>query len=172
MIFTNAKNIFITTFHAAWIYKRFCENIFLVMLKKDIDLLEKVQRKAARWVFSDYKYTTSVTRLLKDLNWKSLADRRQNQRLTLFHKIHTGGVNLNFKENFGLNYASRVTRAGSSLNSKGEYQSVKLSRPGANKTPLLKSAIIWTIPAWNSLPGSVSSSASTVSFKSALERLP
>ena len=49
-------------------------------LKKDIDLLEKVQRKAARWVFSDYKYTTSVTRLLKDLNWKSLADRRQNQR--------------------------------------------------------------------------------------------
>ena len=64
-------------------------------LKKDIDLLEKVQWKAAWWVFSDYKYTTSVTRLLKDLNWKPLADRRQNQRLTLFHKIHTGGVNLN-----------------------------------------------------------------------------
>ena len=58
-------------------------------LKKDIDPLEKVQRKAAPWVFSDYKYTTSATRLLKDLNWKQLADRRQNQRLTLFHKIDT-----------------------------------------------------------------------------------
>ena len=121
-------------------------------LKKDIDLLEKVQRKAAQWVFSDYKYTTSVTRLLKDLNWKPLTDRRQNQRLTFCHKIHTGGVNLNF---FGLNYVSRVTQAGSSLNSEGEYQSVNLSRPGANKTSLLKSAIIRTIPAWNSLPGSV-----------------
>ena len=141
-------------------------------LKKDIDLLEKVQRKAARWVFLDYKYTTSVTRLLKDLNWKPKADRRQNQRLALFHKIHTGGVNLNFKENFGLNYVSRITRAGFSLNSKGECQSVKLSRPGANKTPLLKSAIIRTIPAWNSLPGNASSSASRVSFKSVLEGLP
>ena len=104
--------------------------------KKHIDLLEKVQREAARLVFSDYKYTTSVTRLLSDLNWKPLADRRQNQRLTLFHKIHAGGVNLNFKENFGLNYVSRVTRAGSSLNSEGEYQSVKLSRPGT-KHPCL-----------------------------------
>ena len=107
-----------------------------------------------------------MTRLLKDLKWKPLADGRQNQRLTLFHKIHA--VNLNFKENFGLNYVSRVTRAGSLLNSEGEYQSVKLSRPGANKTPLFKSAIIRTIPAWNSLPGSVSSSASTVSLKSAI----
>ena len=58
------------------------------------------------------------------------------------------------------------------LNSEGEYQSVKLSRPGAKKTPLLKSAIIQTIPAWNSPPGSVLSSASTVSLKSALECLP
>ena len=31
------------------------------------------------WVFSDYKYTTSVTILLKDLNLKPLADRRQYQ---------------------------------------------------------------------------------------------
>ena len=30
-------------------------------LKKDIDLLEKVQRKAARWVFSDYKYQCDQT---------------------------------------------------------------------------------------------------------------
>ena len=141
-------------------------------LQKDIVLLEQVQWKAAQWVFSDYKYTTSMTRLLKDLNYKPLADQRQNQRLTLFHKIHTGGVNLNFKVNFGLNCVSRVTRAGSSLNSEGEYQSVKLSRPGANKTPLLKSAIIRTILAWNSIPGSVSSSAFTVSFKSALEWQP
>ena len=36
-------------------------------LKKGIDLIEKVQRNAARWVFSDYKYTTNVTRLLKRL---------------------------------------------------------------------------------------------------------
>ena len=69
--------------------------------------LVKVQWKAVRWVFFDYKYITSVTRFLKDLNWKPLADGRQNRKLTLFHKIHTGRVNLNFKENFGLNFVSR-----------------------------------------------------------------
>ena len=58
--------------------------------------------------------------------------------------------------------------AAATMTSEGEYKSVKLSKPGTNKTPLLKSAIIRTIPAWNSLPGSISSSTSTVSFKSGL----
>ena len=57
----------------------YASTIWDPQLQKDIDLLEKVQWKAARWVLSDYKYTTSVTRLLKCLNWKTLADRRQNQ---------------------------------------------------------------------------------------------
>lgn len=52
----------------------------------DINSLEMVQRKAARWA-RDKHGVVSVTALLKDLGWAELADRRQNQRLTLVYKI-------------------------------------------------------------------------------------
>ena len=35
---------------------------------KDIQQLEKVQRRAARWVLNDYRYTSSVTLMLKQLS--------------------------------------------------------------------------------------------------------
>lgn len=141
-------------------------------LGKDIDLLEKVQRKAARWVKSQYSNTVSVTRLLKDLKWASLADRRRTQKLCLFHKIHTGAVNLNFKSDFGLDFVTRTTRAGSMFTADGQIVSYKLSRPRTNKTPLQKSTIPSTIPLWNSLPGQVIAKGTSDTFRSALERLP
>ena len=52
----------------------------------DIQQLEKVQRRAARFVFRDYKYTTSVTGLLERLQWPLLSTRRTNSRLALFYK--------------------------------------------------------------------------------------
>ena len=42
--------------------------------------------RAARFVFRDYKYTTSVTGLLERLQWPLLSTRRTNSRLTLFYK--------------------------------------------------------------------------------------
>ena len=47
--------------------------------------LEKVQRRAARWVCSDNNYNMSVTTLLSQLHWHSLQDRRKYAKLTLFH---------------------------------------------------------------------------------------
>ena len=41
-----------------------------------ISILEKVQRRAARWVLSDYSYHSSVSAMLKQLNWLSLTKRR------------------------------------------------------------------------------------------------
>ena len=70
-----------------------------------------------------------MIRVIEDLNWGPLADRRRDQRLK---------------------YISRVTRAGALLNSEAEYQSIKLSRPRTNKTPLLKYAII--LPGKQSMP--------------------
>jgi len=52
----------------------------------DIQAIEKVQRRAARFVFRDYRHTTSVTNLLDRLHWPSLSSRRTISRLTLFYK--------------------------------------------------------------------------------------
>ena len=39
-------------------------------LRKDVDLLGRVQRRAARFVNSDYRSTSSVTSMLQSLGWK------------------------------------------------------------------------------------------------------
>ena len=52
----------------------------------DINKHESVQRTAARWVTRDYRYISSVTAMLKDLNWRPLDQRRIDSRLVLMYK--------------------------------------------------------------------------------------
>ena len=52
----------------------------------DIQALEKVQRRAARWVMNDYSWYSSVSAMLHSLNWPSLQLRRRISRLQTFYK--------------------------------------------------------------------------------------
>jgi len=49
--------------------------------------IEMIQRRAARWVYSDYDYSSSVSTMLNELNWPTLEDRRKDARLSLLHRI-------------------------------------------------------------------------------------
>jgi len=50
-----------------------------------------INRRSARFVSNDYNYTSSVTKMLKTLQWPSLATRWENQRLVvLMYKIVHG----------------------------------------------------------------------------------
>ena len=60
--------------------------------QKDIDRLEMVQQRAARFVFYDYKPLSSVTSMVSQLGWKPLAERRREHRLSLLYKIINGQV--------------------------------------------------------------------------------
>jgi len=53
---------------------------------KDIQQLERVKRRAARFVKEDYRHTTSVTGLLDELGWLPLFERRKHSHLTVFYK--------------------------------------------------------------------------------------
>ena len=53
----------------------------------DSNKLESVQRKAARWVTRDYRYTSSVSAMLQDLNWRTLDQRRIDSRFVLLYKV-------------------------------------------------------------------------------------
>jgi hypothetical protein len=59
--------------------------------KANIDKLEKVQRRAARFVLNNYTYppapNSSVTAMLASLEWQPLHTRRTVTRLTLFYRI-------------------------------------------------------------------------------------
>lgn len=60
--------------------------------KQNVSKIEMVQRRAARWVKNNYSPYDSVTRMLDDLGWRSLEDRRTDARLVMFHKIIYGYV--------------------------------------------------------------------------------
>jgi hypothetical protein len=47
----------------------------------DVTRIEAVQRKAARFCTNDYKRTSSVTQMIKDLDWEPLETRRTDTRL-------------------------------------------------------------------------------------------
>ena len=49
--------------------------------------IEKIERRAARWVLSDYSYYGSVVDMLDRLKWPTLQERRHVNRLSQFHKI-------------------------------------------------------------------------------------
>ena len=74
---------------------------------RDITLLESVQRRAARFVHSDYRYSTSVSTLLNQLEWPPLKERRQQARLTLFSKALTNDSVISLSH---LSHPSRTTR--------------------------------------------------------------
>ena len=64
----------------------------IIWLQKDVDSLERVQRKATRWVTSTYDRKSSVSRLMRELQLETLQERRRIQRLTFLYKILNGQV--------------------------------------------------------------------------------
>jgi hypothetical protein len=60
--------------------------------QKNIDKLEMVQRRAARWTQNNYSTYASVTEMITNLGWRSLQDRRSDARLCLFFKNFHGRV--------------------------------------------------------------------------------
>ena len=63
-------------------------------LQKDINKLEMMQRRSARYVTNRYHYTvtSSVETMLQKLQWPTLEERRKKARLTLLYKVANGEV--------------------------------------------------------------------------------
>lgn len=55
--------------------------------QQHINRIESVQRRAARFVVRDFRRTSSVTDIMKRLEWRSLEERRRVARLTMLYKI-------------------------------------------------------------------------------------
>ena len=58
----------------------------------NIKKLEMVQRKAARFIFNDWRYTSSPTTMLQDLSLPTLQQRRTESKIKYMHKILHGNL--------------------------------------------------------------------------------
>jgi len=130
-------------------------------LQKD---LESVQRKAARFVCSNYQQLASVTHMMEELGWPTLQDRRQINRLTALYKLVTGAVEYDIKANIGI-HPHQLPR-----NHRFKLMDVRGTR---NMDIFHFSFLPKTIREWNSLPKCLldEDMESPQAFKLKLERL-
>jgi len=125
---------------------------------RDINQLDKVQRRAARFVKNDYRRTTSVSGLVK--GWQSLEDRRKNSRLALFYK------GLHGLSAIPCDLLRRPVR--NSWHPDSDTFTILSSRLDCYKFSFFPR----TISEWNKLSQDVRSKSSIVSFRSALLKPP
>ena len=64
--------------------------------QKDKAALERVQRKAARFVTGNYDRTASMTAMLQDLKWDTLEAMRRHARLSTMFKMCHGFLDGNY----------------------------------------------------------------------------
>ena len=93
------------------------------LFKKDINALERVQRKAARFCSQNYNRYSSVTDMLKELGWAMRETRRRQSRLTLMYKLTHGLIDIDSRE-YLIQHSESHTR--------GSHQ-LKFRVPYANK---------------------------------------
>ena len=128
----------------------------------DIQKLEQVQRRAARFVTNNYaKAPGTVTDIINQLNWESLERRRQTSRLSLFYKIHYGLVDITASQ-----YMTPYQR-----NSR-HFHHLAYQIPHSSTDYIKYSFFPRTIVEWNSLPVHVVSADTAIAFRAALATLP
>ncbi len=129
-------------------------------LIKDVNRLEMVQRRAARFVKNDYVYDSSVTTMLKELGWQDLQSRRKELRLALFFKIVHGLVAVPVDDPNILQVADSRTRAQHQF----KYKNIR-----ANTNAFKFSFFVRTTPDWNNIPFNLSDCKTAETFKSRLK---
>ena len=136
----------------------YCGAIWDPFLQKDVNALERVQRRGARFVRNKYLQTESVTKLLEELGWEDLAKRRLNSRLTIIYKIMNGHVAVP-AEDLYITRSHQRTRA---------TNNAKLQTIRATTREYQHATIPRTIPHWNRLPQAAIDANNTTEFKAVI----
>ena len=123
-----------------------------------IDLLESVQRRAARRIVRDFSPTTSASELLSRLNIPLLGTRRQVSKATLLYKVINGHTDW-------MPPAGALDPALRSFRGRADRFLQPRSRTDAHRHSFFPSAVRM----WNSLPSGVSLAPTVPAFKSAVE---
>ena len=126
--------------------------------KTDIQMLEAVQRRAARLAVNCYSRYQSVTNILCQLSWTTLEERRDQMKLIMMYKIIHGLVFI--QDILPLTY--------SSLNDISRGHTQRFIQPATRVDSYKHSFFPSTILLWNRLPANVVSSESLQQFKSNL----
>ena len=118
-------------------------------------LIEKVQRRSARFVMNDYQYNSSVSNMILNLSWDTLEHRRIKSRLSLFYKILHGLAAVPVEQ---------YIQPCAFLQTRGSHQ-YKFHPIFSHKNIYKSSFFPATIPLWNILPSEIVNCNSLYHFK-------
>ena len=147
--------------------------------QKQIDKLEGVQNRAARFVASDHRRTTSVTGLKDSLNWRLLQERRFVARQTMLYKAYHNLTAIAFPSYYGLppppNYDSPRNDNSAQMELRTSHD-LQYTVPNSRIDAYKFSFFPRTCTIWNILPQHIVETLNTKSkpcadlFKSHLQR--
>lgn len=120
--------------------------------QKDINNIEAVQRRAARFVLNNYKSTASVSTMLEQLQWPTLQKRRTVARLSTLYKIQSQQLHVKCQHLKPLNSRSR------------RCHNRQLARINCRTDQRQNSFLPRTIRDWNSLSPETVQSPSASAF--------
>ena len=124
---------------------------------KDSDRLEKVQRKAVRWIKNDYNWKSSVSTMMDDLKIEPLNLRRRTNRLVFLYKILNTHVAVT---------PDKVDLFPKTRPHRGDTTQRQLKHLAPKSAQYQHSFIPKTILDWNNLSDSTTSQASVPAFRS------
>ena len=125
------------------------------------NLLDMVQKRAARFVLGDYDWQSSTSNMLHTLNWIPLEKRRENQCLTTLHKIINGELALDINI-----YANKKP----SRQRRTHNQQYNCNSNFISASQFKSSFFPSTIAAWNKLPNHLVTAKTSI-FKSLLQAI-
>jgi len=121
---------------------------------RDISKIEKIQRRAARFVLNRHRNTSSVSDMLEQLQWPSLQDRRRTSRLAMLYKILNGLAHVRCKTLKPLPSSNRCRRG----------HSLQLQHIPCRTNYRLNSFLPRTVREWNNLSEETVQSPSLARF--------
>ena len=133
----------------------YCSSVWDLYTSLNIDKLEGVQRRAARFVFNKFSREVRVTPMLQDLKWVPLSERRARSKTTLLYKALNNLIHIPTDH---LKLTQSHTRQHSNF-----Y--IPFVRTDAHRSSFYPS----TLRLWNTLPLLTRSSPTLETFKSNLK---
>ena len=127
---------------------------------RNIQRLEAVQRRAARFVTGDYKTTSSTSQMITNLGWSSLQQRRTEARLVMMYRITHDLVDIP---------AAQYLHPATVMHIRGPSQRYML--PFCRTDVYRHSFFPAGIRLWNQLPEHVATAQTLESFKAGLADL-
>ena len=134
----------------------YAASVWSPWLARDKARIERVQRRAARYVYNTYSRYSSVTAMLQSLDWETLESRRFNMRLCIIYKAYYNLAIFPLSD-----YATPIT-----VQTRGN--NIKFILPHCSKDVFKHSFLPAALRGWNALPQSAVEATSLELFKASL----